>query len=1058
MFVNSGCKLLLLLYLVDISLSLKILAITPHMGKSHQLVFEPLFKQLVSIGHQVTLITRFPMRLEYPNWKDINIAVEDKNETEIITFDILTGSRLDRYACPIVLMDAARIACTEGLSHPNLQTFLKEDRHFDLILIEIFNTNCFMGVAKKYNAPIIGIHSSIWMPWMYQSFGVPFNPSYLPAHFLGLPIPMNFIQRMENTINHLYSNLLYDYEMIKSSNTLSKKYVGVDLYENGDVTNDVNMLFINTHFTLNLPIPLTPNVIEIGGIHIDSQPIKKLPQEIEKFISEAKHGVIYMSMGSTIRGDTFPKSKQMIFLNVFSRLPQRVVWKWESEMENKPDNVMTTRWAPQKDILCHPNVKVFITHSGLLGTIESVYCGKPMLSLPHIGDQFTNAMSTEQAGGGLVFRFHEINEKILAEALKKLLSSEFMEKARSLSKRFKDRPMSPMNTALYWINYIVENKGAPYMKSAAVNMPTYQYLLLDVVAVLLILLFMSFYIFYRFVKIMSKLCYGKRDKIKKSCLSFLMYLSSLTIYQNCVQCAKILGVFPMFGMSHHKLAVALMRGLAEAGNEVTIVCAYEDAYHPTNGSYRNIVMQGLAEAFKDEITSFNLFELQDFDKLFQEATFQDYMYTNTQKILTDPGLRRLINMNETFDTVIIEQFSNDALKVLAHLFKSHLIVYNSFGPFNFVNRLVGNPTMISYTPQVISTFSRPMSFKNRLHNTILYTIEELMNHFLFIPRQDKLIKTYFEDAPSVTELNSKVSLVLVNSHETLWQPVPLVPNVIPIGGFHITPPKSLPKDLEAFLDSATDGAIFFSLGSNLKSIDLPKNTMDIFLKSFKNLKQKILWKLEGEVEGLPPNVKTGRWLPQMDILAHPNIRLFISHGGLLSMTEAIYHGVPILVIPVFGDQATNANNAVYGGFGLSVIYHSFAEEKFTYALGELLTNSKYKKNALQRSKAFHDRPIKPIDLAVYWVNYVIEHDGAPHLRVDGSDMPWYKYLLIDVILTLTIASICIVLVLYHVGKLLFNAYYKQTSGMLLTEYGVLNILNKPCAKDLRLERQENRKE
>ncbi|XP_057670660.1 UDP-glycosyltransferase UGT5-like [Diorhabda carinulata] len=945
MFVNSGYKLLLLLYLVDISLSLKILAITPHMGKSHQLVFEPLFKQLVSIGHQVTLITRFPMRLEYPNWKDINIAVEDKNETEILTFDILTGSRLDRYACPIVLMDAARIACTEGLSHPNLQTFLKEDRHFDLILIEIFNTNCFMGVAKKYNAPIIGIHSSIWMPWMYQSFGVPFNPSYLPSHFLGLPIPMNFIQRLENTINHLYSNLLYDYEMIKSSNTLSKKYVGVDLYENGDVTNDVNMLFINTHFTLNLPIPLTPNVIEIGGIHIDSQPIKKLPQEMEKFISEAKHGVIYMSMGSTIRGDTFPKSKQMIFLNVFSRLPQRVIWKWESEMENKPDNVMTTRWAPQKDILCHPNVKVFITHSGLLGTIESVYCGKPMLSLPHIGDQFTNAMSTEQAGGGLVFMVQEINEKILAEALKKLLSSEFTEKARSLSKRFKDRPMSPMNTALYWINYIVENKGAPYMKSAAVNMPTYQYLLLDVVAVLLILLFMSFYIFYRFVKITSKLCYGKRDKIKKSCWSFLMYLSSLTIFQNCVQCAKILGVFPMFGMSHHKLAVALMRGLAEAGNEVTIVCAYEDAYHPTNGSYRNIVLQGLAEAFK--------------------------------------------------------------------------------GPFNFVNRLVGNPTMISYTPQVISTFSRPMSFKNRLHNTILYTIEELMNHFLFIPRQDKLIKTYFEDAPSVTELNSKVSLVLVNSHETLWQPVPLVPNVIPIGGFHITPPKSLPKDLEAFLDSATDGAIFFSLGSNLKSIDLPKKTMDIFLKSFKNLKQKILWKLEGEVEGLPSNVKTGRWLPQMDILAHPNIRLFISHGGLLSMTEAIYHGVPILVIPVFGDQATNANNAVYGGFGLSVIYHSFTEEKFTYALGELLTNSKYKKNALKRSKAFHDRPIKPIDLAVYWVNYVIEHDGAPHLRVDGSDMPWYKYLLIDVILTLTIASICIVLVSYHVGKLLFNAYYKQ---------------------------------
>ncbi|XP_050505507.1 UDP-glycosyltransferase UGT5-like isoform X2 [Diabrotica virgifera virgifera] len=400
------------------------------------------------------------------------------------------------------------------------------------------------------------------------------------------------------------------------------------------------------------------------------------------------------------------------------------------------------------------------------------------------------------------------------------------------------------------------------------------------------------------------------------------------------KCAKIIGVFPVFGRSHHILAIALMRGLADAGHDVTIVCSYEDNYSPKRGSYRTVILEGFAEEFASS--------------------------------------------------------------------------------FNFVNRLVGNPTIISYTPQLISTFRRPMCLQDRIYNTILYTVEEIMNHFLFLPTQDKLIHKYFPDSPSVYDLTKNVSLVLVNSHETMWQAVPLVPNVISIGGFHVKPPKKLPEDLQAFLDSAKEGVIFFSMGSNLKSKDLPKDKMNVLIKVFGSLKQKVLWKLESDVEGLPSNIRTGKWLPQMDILAHPNVVLFITHGGLLSMTETIYNGVPVLVIPVFGDQAYNGNNAVYAGFGLSIFYHdqNFTEERFGGALNELLTNTSYKLAALRHSKAFHDRPMKPLDVAVYWVNYVIDHNGAQHLRVDGLYMPWYQYLLLDVIIILiSILTISIALVI-----------------------------------------------
>lgn len=56
-------------------------------------------------------------------------------------------------------------------------------------------------------------------------------------------------------------------------------------------------------------------------------------------------------MGSLLRGETFPAEKRQMFLNVFEKIPQRVLWKWEGELPGKPSNVLTRKWMPQRDIL-----------------------------------------------------------------------------------------------------------------------------------------------------------------------------------------------------------------------------------------------------------------------------------------------------------------------------------------------------------------------------------------------------------------------------------------------------------------------------------------------------------------------------------------------------------------------------------------------------------------------------------------------------------------------------------------------------------------------------------
>ena len=73
--------------------------------------------------------------------------------------------------------------------------------------------------------------------------------------------------------------------------------------------------------------------------------------------------------------------------------------------------------------------------------------------------------------------------------------------------------------------------------------------------------------------------------------------------------------------------------------------------------------------------------------------------------------------------------------------------------------------------------------------------------------------------------------------------------------------------MQKFLDEANDGAIYFSMGSNLKSTEMPAETVAELTKAFSKLKQKIIWKWEDEtLPGKPANVRLGIWLPQSDIL------------------------------------------------------------------------------------------------------------------------------------------------------------------------------------------------
>lgn len=71
--------------------------------------------------------------------------------------------------------------------------------------------------------------------------------------------------------------------------------------------------------------------------------------------------------------------------------------------------------------LGHPNVKAFLTHAGMLSSVEAMHCGVPVISVPIFGDQFANAQSTRENGLGVTLDYMDLDEKTLAIALDEVL-------------------------------------------------------------------------------------------------------------------------------------------------------------------------------------------------------------------------------------------------------------------------------------------------------------------------------------------------------------------------------------------------------------------------------------------------------------------------------------------------------------------------------------------------------------------------------------------------------------------------------------------------------------
>ncbi|XP_001915869.2 UDP-glucuronosyltransferase 1A1 isoform X1 [Equus caballus] len=402
-------------------------------------------------------------------------------------------------------------SCSHLLHNNEVMTSLVESS-FDLVLTDPF-LPCGPIVAQYLAVPVVFFLNALPCSLDFQGTQCPNPPSYVPRSLSSNSDHMTFLQRVKNMLIALVESSLcsvvYSPYAPLASEILQKDVTVQDLMSSASVW------LLRGDFVKDYPKPIMPNMVFIGGINCVSK--KPLSKEFEAYVNASgEHGIVVFSLGSMV--SEIPEKKAMEIADALGKIPQTVLWRYTgTPPPNLSKNTILVKWLPQNDLLGHPKTRAFITHSGSHGVYEGICNGVPMVMMPLFGDQMDNAKRMETRGAGVSLNVLEMTSDDLANALKTVINDKsYKENIMRLSSLHKDRPVEPLDLAVFWVEFVMRHKGAPHLRPAAHDLTWYQYHSLDVIGFLLAVVLGVAFIVYKSCAFGFRKFFGKKGRVKKS--------------------------------------------------------------------------------------------------------------------------------------------------------------------------------------------------------------------------------------------------------------------------------------------------------------------------------------------------------------------------------------------------------------------------------------------------------------------------------------------------------------------------------------------------------------
>lgn len=243
-----------------------ILGVFPYPGGSHFAVFEPLMTGLAVKGHNVTVISHFPRGTSLANYEEVILDHPPASTREI--FDMDNFKWWYRYLSMHRLYVWARLYCEHAFASPSMRSFLRaNNRSYDVLVVEMFNSDCMLGLAHVYGAPFVGISSSLLLPFHHERIGNPKVGNVL----LDVPEVGSFAGRLQTLIGNVFHDWFYGNVINAGDDGVVGEHLGGDfegMSSVREIAKECSLILANQHFSLTAAKPQVPALVDVGGIHL----------------------------------------------------------------------------------------------------------------------------------------------------------------------------------------------------------------------------------------------------------------------------------------------------------------------------------------------------------------------------------------------------------------------------------------------------------------------------------------------------------------------------------------------------------------------------------------------------------------------------------------------------------------------------------------------------------------------------------------------------------------------------------------------------------------------
>ncbi|KAK2705370.1 UDP-glucuronosyltransferase 1A8-like [Artemia franciscana] len=490
--------LLLFLALISCTKCQNILIITLGSGEDRYLAYQSA-KILTTTGVNVTLLATGDTGPPMPGLEMVIIpsmaeekGLKHKSEGDI--FCLHSEHLLDTASESLQLCNM--------LYYNNFAQTILEKTNYDLAIIALtFSDACILPLMKVMNFPVIGLATSFLdLPWVYYNADVPFPLSYVPVMSDIDPEEFTIFEKLRNF--RRWRNYLFEVDNVWR--IPASKIVVDNLkqeFELSQLYDDIGLVLTASDLLMEEPMPLPPHILRAGCYYCLA------PMEFEgvtkEFVENTKSGTVFITTDNPLDDERFvpPKDATQVLIDAVVKSGYSVIVTTSDPRlrEHRPrPGVLYLRNPSRIDILGHPKTRLLISCCSFTETFEALYYGVPIICLPTTAAQKLASKRAAVLGAGEILQWsqlfqpeaHNVTQRLVTSLIK---DKKYREALRHISTDVRDRPLTPLDVFIYWVNYAIRHKGHTHLRSETTKkLSLVSYYMIDVVALVALLIFIIF--------------------------------------------------------------------------------------------------------------------------------------------------------------------------------------------------------------------------------------------------------------------------------------------------------------------------------------------------------------------------------------------------------------------------------------------------------------------------------------------------------------------------------------------------------------------------------------